>query len=306
MTALPSARASRPLLVLGGTGQVGRELVVALRAIAPVVAPTHAEADLGRPRALRELIARLRPSLIVNAAALTNVDRAEREPDLARALNEVAPGVIAEEARRVGAIVIHYSTDYVFDGEAQMPYNEASAPHPINVYGATKLGGEHSIAAAGGPHLIIRTSWVYSAAGAGFVPTLLRQIRTQPEVRVVADQVGSPTWSRSLAVATVGIVRAMREDDGFTLARDDWGIYHLGGRGAASRLEIAHEVIAGDPHAGEHVVRAVIPVSATEFGAVAPRPRYSALSNARTAQRFGIDLGPWRQEIRSMLNSWRE
>jgi len=299
----PQAQPARPILVFGGTGQVGRELVVALRSLGPVVAPPRAEVNLEHPRALREAITRTRPSLIVNAAALTNVDRAEREPGLARALNEAAPGVIAEEAYRLGAVVVHYSTDYVFDGDADTPYDEASAPHPINVYGATKLGGEHNIASVGGPHVIIRTSWVYSAVGSGFVGTLLRQLRTQPEIRVVADQVGSPTWSRSLAMATTDVIRAMRCGDGFDLGRADWGVYHLGGSGAASRLEIAREVMAADPRAGEHVTRMVLPVSAAEFGAIARRPKYSALSNARTARRFGIELDPWRQEIRKMLSA---
>jgi dTDP-4-dehydrorhamnose reductase len=293
----------RPILIFGGTGQVGRELLIALRPIAPIVAPTHAETDIARPSDVREMIGRIRPSLIVNAAALTNVDRAEREPGLARALNEIAPGVIAEAAVGTGSTVIHYSTDYVFDGEARAPYTEAAVPHPINVYGMTKLGGERRVSSAGAPHLIIRTSWVYSEAGSGFVPTLLRQLRTQAEVRVVSDQVGSPTWSRSLASATAEIARAIRRGDSFPLSPDDCGVYHLGGSGAASRLEIAQEVIASDPFASEHVTRALVPVAASEFGAVARRPRYSALANERAARRFGVVLRPWRAELREMLAS---
>jgi dTDP-4-dehydrorhamnose reductase len=237
---------------------------------------------------------------VVNTGALTNVDLAEREPDLARAVNDVAPTVMADAAREVGALIVHYSTDYVFDGAASTPYDERAEPNPINVYGATKLGGERGVAASDAPHLIIRTSWVYSAQGSGFVATLLRQLNESRPVRVVTDQVGSPTWSRSLADSTAALLRAVATPTGFEPAREDWGIYHLGGSGAASRFDIAQEVIAArESTRGASPV--VIPISAVEFNAVAPRPQYSALSNQRAAERFGVRLDDWRVELRRML-----
>lgn len=306
MTSSRPERLVRPVLVFGGSGQVGRELVRALDPLATIVAPTRAEVNLAEPERIRAAIREARPAAIVNAAALTNVDRAEREPDLARALNETAPATMANEAKALDALVIHYSTDYVFDGNRHTPYDEHAVPNPINRYGESKLDGERAVSASGAAHVIIRTSWVYSRDGAGFVATLLRQLRSQREVRVVADQVGSPTWSRSLALATVAMLRAMR--DRATLRRDpdDWGLYHLGGSGAASRVDIARELIAAvTENSGNQgvVMPVVIPISADEFGAVARRPRYSALSNGRARERFGVELSSWQSELRTMLTA---
>lgn len=302
MTAPPKHNAPRPLLLFGASGQVGRELRRALAPLGSVVAPSHAEVDLTDARALREIIEHVQPAAIVNSAALTNVDRAEREPDLARALNEVAPGIMAQEAARIGALVVHYSTDYVFDGDADMPYAEDSTPNPINTYGESKLGGERAVASSGAPHLIIRTSWVYSADGNGFVPTLLRQLRDQREFRVVADQTGSPTWSRSLAATTVSILGALASGDGFDLPDADFGVYHLGGSGVANRVAIANELIEAVFSETESRP-VVIPISAAEFAAAARRPGYSAISNDRAARRFGVTLGPWQTELRQMVAS---
>ncbi len=294
----------RPLVLFGATGQVGRELMQALAPLACVVAPRRDEADLTKPETLRDVIRAARPAAIVNAAALTNVDQAEREPMLARAVNEIAPGVMAEEARRVGAVVVHYSTDYVFDGTATTPYDELALPNPINLYGQTKLAGERSVAAADAAHLVIRTSWVYSADGKGFVPTLIRQLKHDAPVRVVADQIGSPTWSRSLARVTAAILESIAVSGGFELSRDDWGIYHLGGAGVGSRLDIAREIISALPRlAAEGSPPVVIPISAADFRAVAKRPTYTPLSNDRVSRRFGLRLDPWRLEIRRMLDT---
>lgn len=290
------------MLLFGGSGQVGRELRPVLASLGNVVAPTHAEADLTRPDGLRELVRSVRPSIVVNAAALTNVDRCEHEPDLARQLNAGAPEAMADEARHVGAVMLHYSTDYVFDGAQTRPYDERATPNPINVYGETKLAGERAVAASGAAHLIVRTSWVYSAVGNGFVPSVLRQIDAEPDVRVVSDQVGSPTWSRSLARATTDLVRQFVVGDRMALASDDFGVYHLGGSGAASRLEIANELIAALSELGRPGrAKVVIPISATQFGAAARRPHYSALQNDRALRRFGIALDHWKLELRRML-----
>jgi dTDP-4-dehydrorhamnose reductase len=294
----PTTRPTRPMLLFGGSGQVGRELLSALPAIGSVIAPPRDEADLTNPESLRDTIRRVKPWVVVNAAALTNVDRAEREPELARAVNEIAPGAIAEASAHVGAILVHYSTDYVFDGDRTTPYDEYAAPHPISVYGTTKLAGERNVAAAQVRHLIIRTSWVYSATGPGFVATLLRDLPAKRELRIVADQVGSPTWSRSLALATVEILRSILRDRAGALRPDDRGVFHLAGSGEASRVAIAEAVLE---FLGIRTNYRIVPIAAAEFGATAPRPRYSALSNERAATSFGVRLQPWRAELRRML-----
>ena len=292
-----TARSARSILVFGGSGQVGRQLLVALAPLGSIVAPPRAMADLTKPDDLKALVERVQPAVVINAAALTNVDAAERDPALAHAVNEVAPGVIASAARDVGALMVHYSTDYVFDGASTTPYDETSMPNPINVYGASKLGGERRVAEAKGPHFIIRTSWVYSSTGAGFVASLLRDLGQKQALRIVSDQVGSPTWSRSLATATAKLIdRAMRDGEP-VLSPQDSGVYHLGGSGEASRIEIANALI----EAMDIRPAAITPVSAADFGAAAPRPAYSALANTRTAQRFGVFLDPWRVELRRMV-----
>jgi dTDP-4-dehydrorhamnose reductase len=240
----------------------------------------------------------VQPCLIINAAALTNVDRCEHEPELAWELNVQAPETMAEEAQRIGAVLLHYSTDYVFDGSQSTPYDENATPSPINQYGQTKLEGERVVAASGAAHLIVRTSWVYSRDGNGFVPTVLRQITAEPEIRVVGDQVGSPTWSRSLARATTELLRRVIVDG----APEAYGVYHLGGSGAASRVEIATEVIAALHELGRPVkTQVVVPILSSEFGAAARRPHYSALTNLRASRQFGIALDNWKLELRRML-----
>ena len=298
----PSARLGRALLVFGGSGQVGRQLRLALAPLGSVIAPTRAEADLTDADSLRAIIERVRPLVIVNAAALTNVDQAERDPALANAVNAIAPGIMAEAARRVGALMLHYSTDYVFDGARRVPYDEEAQPNPINSYGRSKLAGERGVASIDVPHLIVRTSWVYSVTGAGFVASLLRDLPGKPTVRIVADQVGSPTWSRSLAIATAALVRTAVRADEVVLNPADWGIYHLGGSGEGSRVEIAEVVI--DALGGRRLIGErpkIVPISAATFGALAPRPHYSALSNLRASKRFGITLQPWRADLHRMV-----
>lgn len=305
MTDAATDRLRRPVLLFGGTGQVGRELTRVLHSLGTLIAPSHAEADLSRPDMLRDLIAQVRPAVIINTAALTNVDRAEREPDLAFAVNAKAPEVMADLARDVRALLVHYSTDYVFDGTKTTPYTEIDEPHPVNVYGASKLAGERGIASAGASHLILRTSWVYSRTGAGFVPTLLRQLREGGDIRIVADQTGSPTWSRALARATVRLVRRLLVDGDIVLPDESHGVYHLGGSGAASRTEIATEVIAvlAELDATSEPDRRVLPISAEEFAATARRPSYSALSNACVEATFGVTLDTWQTDLRRMLTA---
>ena len=308
MNTVTPARLLRPVLLFGSTGQLGRELFPLLGSIGTVTVPPRSHADLAQPDTLRDTIRRVRPSVIVNAAAVTNVDRAEREPELAHRVNGIAPGVMAEVAADLGALVVHFSTDYVFDGASTTAYNEDARPNPINVYGATKLEGEHRVAAAGASHLIVRTSWVYSRTGAGFIPTVLRQLE-RPEIRVVADQTGSPTWSRALAAATTEIVRGLIVENEVHLSEERRGVYHLAGSGAASRVVIATELIHAVAESTLSAVgRApvVVPISASEFGALAPRPCYSALANRRARDQFGVTLAPWRTDLRRMLSDTHE
>lgn len=300
-TIAQTERADRAVLLFGGAGQVGRQLRLALARLGTVIPLTRADADLTDPDSLREVIERVRPLVIVNAAAVTNVDQAERDPGLANAVNAIAPGVMADAARRVGALFVHYSTDYVFDGATRVPYDEDAPPNPINAYGRSKLAGEQRVAEADAPHLIIRTSWVYSVTGAGFVASLLRDLPGNSTVRIVADQVGSPTWSRSLANATAALVQAAIHVDKVVLNSRDWGVYHLGGSGEGSRVEIAETLIdALAVRLGGERPK-IIPISASTFGALAPRPNFSALSNLRAGKRFGITLQPWRAELQRMV-----
>lgn len=294
-------RSGRAVLLFGGGGQVGRQLRVALAPLGTVVPLTRAEADLRDPDSLRAVIEHVRPLVIVNAAALTNVDEAERDPALANAVNAVAPGIMADAARRVGALFVHYSTDYVFDGAIRIPYDEDAPPNPINTYGRSKLAGEQRVAEAEVPHLIIRTSWVYSVTGAGFVASLLRDLPGKQIVRIVADQVGSPTWSRSLANATAALVQASVRADEVVLNSSDWGVYHLGGSGEGSRVEIAETLFDALATRFGSQRPAIVPISAATFGALARRPHFSALSNLRAGKRFGVTLQPWRADLHRML-----
>jgi dTDP-4-dehydrorhamnose reductase len=201
------------ILLTGSTGQIGFELLRTLAPLGRVVAPPRAELDMGDPASLRAAVRNLRPDVVVNAGAYTAVDRAESEPDLCAAINAEAPRVLAEEAAALGALMVHYSTDYVFNGTKEAPYTEDDLPAPLSVYGRTKLAGEQGVATAGGRHLILRTSWVYGRRGANFLGTMLRLARERRELRVVSDQTGAPTRSRSIAEVTSALVARMCDGD---------------------------------------------------------------------------------------------
>ena len=291
------------ILVTGGTGQVGYEIVRDLAPLGDVVAPTHTELDLSRPATIRETVRSIRPRIIVNAAAYNAVDRAQSERALCAAVNAGAPGVLAEEACRLDAMLVHYSTDYVFDGRKGVPYVESDAPDPLNVYAETKLAGEQAIQAAGGAYLILRTSWVYGSRGANFVLTMLRLARERRELRVVNDQFSVPTWSHSLAQATGVALRQELGHEDFAAARS--GLYHLAARGPTTRYEFACRILEGDPRREEQVCTAVTPVSSAEFGATARRPAYTVLDSSAFARRFGVALPDWREELKLVLAELR-
>lgn len=276
------------ILLLGGNGQVGWELERALAPLGRVAALGRAEADLASPEALRAAVRAVRPRWIVNAAAYTAVDRAEAEPEAAFAANAHAPGVLAEEARRVGAFLVHYSTDYVFDGSKGAPYTESDAPAPLNVYGRSKLAGERAVQAAGDDHLILRTTWVYGARGGNFLRTMLRLFAERDEVRVVADQMGAPTWSRMIAGATAVIVAASRSGT-------HGGVYHLAAAGQTSWHGFAEAIRDTVAEPGTRV--RVMPISTAEYPTPAVRPAWSVLDCGRLARDFGVALPGWRESL---------
>jgi dTDP-4-dehydrorhamnose reductase len=278
-------------MLLGARGQVGWELERALAPLAEVVALGRERLDLARPDSIVATVRQHRPTVIVNAAAYTAVDRAEQEPDLAHAVNAVAPGILAEEARRCGALLVHYSTDYVFDGGKGSPYTEEDAPRPLNTYGRTKLEGERAIQAAGPPYLILRTGWVYGLRGKNFLLTIQRLASERKELRVVDDQAGAPTWSRFLAEATAQM-----------LARHDVsersGLYHLSAAGCTSWYGFARAILDRLPADARP---ALIPIASEDYPAAAQRPRYSVLDNTRYQQCFGLRSPGWDEQLRLVL-----
>jgi dTDP-4-dehydrorhamnose reductase len=295
-----SASAGRTFLVTGRDGQIGYELRRALAPLGHVIAPTLEELDFTRPDSIRAVVRASRPAVIVNAAAYTAVDRAESEPALCSAINADAPGLLAEEAERVGAVLVHYSTDYVFDGTKGTPYVETDAPNPLNVYGATKLAGEQAIASASSVFLILRTARVYGARGDNFMRTMMRFAREKPELRVVCDQVGAPTWSRSLAEATALVLARLLGVDGLPPgeAVAPWsGIYHLTAAGITSWYEFARAILEADPNRAAHRCTSLVPVPASEYPTLARRPPNSALDNGKLREKLGLALPHWREQL---------
>jgi dTDP-4-dehydrorhamnose reductase len=284
---------TRPtILVTGANGQLGSELAVALAAHGEVVACDRAALDLAEPSRIVRVVRELAPRLIVNAGAYTAVDRAERERELAFAVNAQAPGILADEARRSGAVLIHYSTDYVFDGTARQPYDEAAATGPQNVYGESKLEGERAVAASGAQALTFRTSWVYSLRGVNFLTTIRRLAAERDELRIVADQVGVPNWSRALAAATATLVGR-----GVAYLAARAGLYHLSAQGATTWYEFAQAIVGNVEHPR------VTPITTAGYPTPARRPAYGVLDARRFADTFGFALPHWREHLNICLQS---
>jgi dTDP-4-dehydrorhamnose reductase len=285
------------ILLTGKTGQVGRELERVLARLGSVSAVNREQMDLADPDSIRSAIRKLAPALIVNAAAYTAVDKAESAPDLAMQVNGVAPGIMAEEAQRCGAVFLHYSTDYVFDGKQEAPYAEEDVPHPLNAYGRSKLAGEQAIAAVGGAYFVIRTSWIYSAVPPNFVLAILKLAREKKELPVVTDQIGSPTWARSLACATCQLAEKALD------ARDKAGIYHLSAGGYTPRLAFAEKIIDfAREVSGDRSNWAVLrPVTTAQYPLPATRPLNSATSKEKIRRVFGISMANWEADLRRYL-----
>jgi dTDP-4-dehydrorhamnose reductase len=281
------------ILLLGNTGQLGWELQRCLPTLGDARGLDYPEIDLAKPETLREIIRGIKPEVIVNAAAYTAVDLAENKHDLAYAINAEAAAVMAEEARSLDAALIHYSTDYVFDGSKGSAYIETDAVHPLNVYGASKLAGEHAIQSVGGTYLIFRTAWVYSLRRDSFVTKALGWARQNETLRLVDDQISNPTWARMLAEITAQILAR-----GADYIRERVGLYHLAGDGFASRLEWARLILELDPNRQEQKVREILPAPTSDFPAPAVRPLFSALNCDRFASVFGLRLPPWQAALR--------
>ncbi len=288
------------VLLLGKIGQVGWELQRTLAPLGEVIALDYPEVDFLQPETLRSVVRRTRPEVIVNAAAYTAVDRAEEEPEKAHAINAEAPRVLAEEAHALDAALIHYSTDFVFDGTKGAPYTEADTPNPINEYGRSKLAGEQAIQQVGSAYLIFRTSWVYSLRRPCFVTKVLGWARQHDTLRIVDDQIGSPTWCRMLAEVTAQVLAqgALNVRD-FVSERQ--GVYHLAGTGAVSRFEWAQAILALTKD-DQRRVRQVLPARSTDFPTPASRPAFSALDVSAFHHTFGIGLPDWRDALQLAVN----
>jgi dTDP-4-dehydrorhamnose reductase len=296
--------------VTGARGQLGAELARELEGRAEVVAHDRAALDLARPDEIAARVREARPEVILNAGAYTAVDRAETELDAARAVNATAPAVLAAEAKRLGALLVHYSTDYVFDGTKKTPYVETDPTAPLNVYGRTKLEGEEAIAASGCDHAILRTSWVYAPHGKNFMLTMLRLAATKDELRVVDDQRGAPTSSRQLARATLDL---LAEGDrsrpigsrGLDRVRSAGGVYHATAAGETTWFGFALEIFDrwSKRPGNVFVMPRVIAIASADYPTPARRPANSVLSNARLAETFGVRLPPWRDGLEEALSA---
>jgi len=288
--------------VLGADGQVGHELCGALGCFAEVIRITEADFDMTDSQRLRESIRAARPDVIVNAAAYTDVDGAERNPALARAINTEAVRVLGEESVAGGIGLVHYSTDFVFDGAKGTPYVETDAPRPLNEYGRSKLDGELALEALAAPAIVLRTAWVYSLRKKSFVSSILRLARERTELRIVSDQIGNPTFCRDLAVCTALILYGIRKDPLRGL-QEGRGTYHLAGTGYVDRCTFAQRILSLDPRKHEQSVKAVTPVGSDEYPLPAKRPTNAPLDCTKFTDVFGAALPPWEEALERALAS---
>jgi dTDP-4-dehydrorhamnose reductase len=286
------------ILLIGKNGQVGWELRRTLAPLAEVVAVDYPEVNFTDVSGLRQLVTETNPQVIVNAAAYTAVDKAETEKDLCRQINASGPGVLAEEAKKLNALLVHYSTDYIFDGTKQTPYVETDAPNPLGEYGKAKLAGDEAVRASGGDHLIFRLCWVYGARGQNFMLTMQRLAREREKLRVVRDQFGCPTWSRMIAEATAGAVQqAVRSADRAAYS----GTYHLAASGFTNWHGFASRIIEWMP-TETRKCREVEGITTAEYPTPAQRPAYSVLNCDKLKQTFGLQLPDWETSLRHVLD----
>jgi dTDP-4-dehydrorhamnose reductase len=285
------------ILLIGKIGQVGWELRRTLAPMADLVCVDFPEIDLTSGDSIRKWVRDTQPRLVINAAAYTAVDKAESEPERAMQINGTAPGIIAEEAKRLNALVVHYSTDYVFDGSKTTPYVETDAPNPLGAYGRTKLAGDQAVQATGCAHLIFRLCWVYGARGQNFMLTMMRLARERDKLRVVKDQIGCPTWSRMIAETTTQALRQVLpagDPAAFT------GTYHLAASGLTSWHGFASSIIGLMPAEGKKCTL-VEPITSAEYPTPTRRPAYSVLSCDKLTRTFGLRLPDWEHSLKQVL-----
>ncbi|GLK89953.1 dTDP-4-dehydrorhamnose reductase [Pseudomonas turukhanskensis] len=285
------------ILIAGRNGQVAQALLSSLQGLGELICLGRAELDLSDADAVRSRVRDLRPDLIINAAAYTAVDQAESEPEQAFAVNATAPGVLAEEAKALGAPLIHYSTDYVFDGRKSSPYQDHDQPHPLGVYGQSKLAGEQAIAAVGGQHLILRTSWVYSLYGRNFLLTMQRLLQEREELRVVSDQIGAPTWAGTIASTTGALIEQWRSGQA-----GPWGTFHLNAQGETSWFGFASAIAEHLKTAGKPCAR-LVPISSSEYPTPAQRPLNSRLDCSRLQAAWKVHLPEWQAALADCLQN---
>ncbi|MFG6157348.1 dTDP-4-dehydrorhamnose reductase [Halomonas sp. 1390] len=290
-------------LVLGANGQVGRQLTRSLQPLGPGMALSRTDCDLAEPGRVAEVVRERAPAVVVNAAAYTAVDRAEEEPELARRLNAEAVAELADACREVGAVLVHYSTDYVFAGDGDRPFSPDDTPAPMSIYGRTKWEGEQAIEASGVRHLILRTSWVYDARGHNFVNTMLRLAGERDRLQVVNDQVGAPTWAATIADVTALVVHDWARG-GFDEGRG--GTHHLCARGETSWYGFAEAIFTAAVESGRIEATArpeVLPITSAEFPQKAPRPANSRLESSSLEAAFSLRLPHWRDALDACLAS---
>lgn len=283
------------ILITGQHGQVSQALQQRLPDLGALIVLGRDQLDLANPGQIREHIRSHRPNLIINAAAHTAVDQAESEPDAAFAINAIAPGILAEEAKALGIPLIHYSTDYVFDGSKPAPYTETDAPNPLGVYGQSKLAGEQAIAAVGGEYLILRTSWVYSDHGKNFLLTMQRLLQEKPHLRIVADQIGAPTWAGTIALSTRALIERWQAGQA-----GDWGIYHLTAQGHTSWFGFA-QVIGEHLRAQGKACAELEAIPSSAYPTPAKRPLNSRLDCSRLQQQWHVSQPQWQDALRECL-----
>ncbi len=287
------------ILLIGKHGQVGWELRRALAPLGAVLAVDLPEIDLANPAKAKQFALETKPQIIVNAAAYTAVDKAESEPELAMQINGVAPGALAEAAKQLDALLVHYSTDYVFDGNKTEPYVETDKTNPLNTYGRTKLAGDIAVQATGCKHLIFRVCWVYSVRGKSFMRTIMQLARQQETLRIVADQIGCPTWARLLAEATSLALKHVATTGN---PEDFTGLYNMATVGATSWHGFAEAIVKAMPPAEVKCTK-VVPISTHEYPTPAKRPAYSVLSCRKLASTFGITLPHWAEGLELALEN---
>lgn len=290
-------------MLIGTNGQVGWELQRSLLSVGNVIPVDRAILNLADLSNICRVVRDIMPDIIVNAAAYTNVDQAELEPEVAMMINGIAPGVLAEEAKRIGSSLVHYSTDFVFDGMANTPYTELSQPNPISIYGRTKLAGEQAVVGVGGAYVILRTSWVYGWRGRNFLISIVRGILQRRELSVVNDQFGSPTWSRMIAEFTARILCGRNS---VILPRDQPGLYHLAGNGVTSRFEFASAIIG---YLQDNLGAKSMKLNATDtmsYGSNVPRPSYSVLDCEKLSKCIDVAIPSWDSVLELCFADLRE